>query len=533
MTSSRILSIVAIACLGLSGCATSTTSPADTNDATTVPTTGGGDSSDTSTTSPRATAASNSSDSDAAADTTDAKGDQDATFGWVDHVGGTQAGILEVPLDYDDPTAGTIELFMVRHPATDQANKIGTLLVNPGGPGVGGSILGEVAGWFFKPELTSRFDIIGWDPRGTGESEPAIDCVDNLDRYHALDNTPNTDEARQLLFDRSKEFVQACLTKNARIVDRVGTNNSARDMDAIRRALGEDKISYLGISYGSELGATWATLFPNTVRAAVLDGAADPTASALEWGTQQSIGFEQSIKTFLDDCSNNPKCAFHHDGNADDAFDKLFEQLDAKPLTVSPDRPPVNRDVAMTGVVAALYSSDSWPTLAQALARAEAGDGSGLLGLYDEYLRRNDDGTFSNLLEAFTVISCADNDHRVTTDEMEQWLEKMNTLAPRMSPKGGVPLSQCTGFPPAADPRVKVTGKGAGPIVVVGATGDPATPLASTKVMADELEDGRLVVLAADSHGGYGESACVRDIIHRYLVDLEAPENGVECARGS
>jgi pimeloyl-ACP methyl ester carboxylesterase len=449
---------------------------------------------------------------------------------WDEYDDDTDVALLDVPVDYRDPDGDQFELFLARHRALDPEQRIGTLLINPGGPGFGGSDYALFATQIFDIDLLDRFDIVGWDPRGTGESTPAIDCIDDYDPYFtAVDLTPADEAARTEVVGIAANFAEACETQNAAIIDHVGTNDSARDMDAIRRALGEDTISFFGFSYGSELGATWATMFPDTVRAAVLDGAADPNADALESSLQQSAGFEQSIETFLERCSTDDECEFHNDGDAMTAFVDLLAQLDATPLTVEPDRPPVNRDVAITATVQAMYSESYWPALERALADAAEGDAAGLLALSDAYYQRQPDGTYGNELEAFQAISCADTADRPTVEETDAEVPQFREVAPLLVPEGSVGSYFCTFFPPAADPRVEITGAGAGPIVVIGTTGDPATPLESTQRMAEALEDGRLVIVEADQHTGYGVNRCVIDVVNDYLIDLEPPESGTEC----
>ena len=437
---------------------------------------------------------------------------------------------LDVPVDYTDPDGPTFELFIAKYNAIDQENRIGTLLVNPGGPGFGGSDFAFFAAQIFDQPLLERFDILGWDPRGTGESEPAIDCIDDYDPYfNEIDSTPDSDDERQLLVDIAEQFAEECVTSNAEIIEHVGTNNSARDMDSIRRALGEDTISYFGFSYGSELGATWATLFPDTVRAAVLDGASDPEADSLESSLQQIRGFESSLQTFLAQCSERDDCLFHNDGDAESAFDELLARLDADPLPSDDGRPPVNRDVAVTGIVQAMYSESFWPALEQSLAAAADGDGSGLLELNDSYYQRSPDGTYGNELEAFQAISCADTPERKTIDETDAENDLYTDVAPRLAPEGTAGGYFCTFFPPSVDPRVTIDAAGAGPIVVIGTTGDPATPFDSTVRMSNTLEDGRLVIVEADQHTGYGVNRCVVDVVNDYLIDLVAPADETEC----
>jgi pimeloyl-ACP methyl ester carboxylesterase len=463
---------------------------------------------------------------------TDAPGttaDPPGELKWHGLTDGVETTTLQVPVDYKDPDGPTFDLHVARHLATDQANKIGSLLVNPGGPGFGGSDFAIYADQIYDSELLQRFDIIGWDPRGTGKSEPAIDCIEDYDHYFSgTDITPDDAAEREQLVDLAKEFADNCKEQNGDFFEYVGTNNSARDMDSIRRALGEDEISYFGFSYGSELGATWATLFPDTVRAAVIDGAADPTADMTESGVQQAAGFEGTLDTYLSQCSDDSSCAFHNDGDAEGAFDQLMQDLDDQPIPSEPGRPDVTRGVALQGVAQAMYSESFWDQLSEALSDAQAGDGAGLLHLYDNYYQRQADGSWGNELEAFQTISCMDDPERLTVEEDDATAPEYIAVAPRFAP-GTTGTYFCTFFPSAIDPRVDITGDGAGPILVIGTTGDPATPLSSTRAMADTLEDGRLVVVHADQHTGYGVNDCVNDAVHRYLIDLDVPAEDIEC----
>jgi hypothetical protein len=249
----------------------------------------------------------------------------------------------------------------------------------------------------------------------------------------------------------------------------------------------------------------------------------------LESSLRQIEGFETSLATFLARCSAQATCAFHNDGNAEQAFDALMASLDADPLPSDGGRPPVNRDVATTGVVQAMYSESFWPVLEESLAAAVEGDGSGLLELADSYYQRMPDGTYGNELEAFQVISCADSPERKSVPDTDAENELFHEVAPRLVPEGSAGGYFCTFFPPAADPRIDIDGVGAGPIVVIGTTGDPATPFESTVRMSNTLDDGRLVVVDADQHTGYGVNRCVIDIVNDYLIDLEAPADETEC----
>lgn len=450
-------------------------------------------------------------------------------YEWNDCGNDLQCAYVDVPLDYSDPTSETISIFMTRHPATDSSRRIGSLLVNPGGPGFGGSYLAEQAEYIFSSDIVERFDIIGFDPRGTGMSEPAIDCIDDYDAFFAGgDITPDTDAERREIVDSSREFTELCFEKNGDLLPHVGTNNVARDMDMIRRSLGEEKISYFGFSYGSELGAVWATMFPDTVRAAVLDGATDPEADRLDGSLQQNKGFEQSITTFLARCSDDRSCAFHSDGDAEGAFDALMESLDENPIPTTSGRPDLTRGMALTAVAQAMYTSSRWDELAIALDDARSGDGAGLLELFDAYFQRRPDGSYGNELEAFVNILCADEPTRITIEQADAESALFNEAAPRFSP-GTTGDYTCVFWPRALDPRITITGKGAGPIVVIGTTGDSATPLEGTRNMARVLEDGRLIVVDAEQHTGYTSDECAQRIADEYLIDLVVPDEETDC----
>lgn len=453
----------------------------------------------------------------------------DYTIEWTPLTDRVDEGRLTVPVDYADPQAATIDLYVVRHKASNAS--VGPMLANRGGPGAEGASLALNASGYFRSDITDNFDVIGWDPRGTGQSEGVVDCIDDdeYDRFYSTpDITPDDASERQALVDLAEEFAQRCIDR-VEYLQYVGTNNSARDMDAIRQALGSDQVSYFGFSYGSELGGVWATLFPSTVRAAVFDGALDPNAAPLEVGLQQGVGFEAALDTFLAQCSEDSSCAFHNDGDAATAFDQLMASLDADPIPSIDGRPDVGLAVAVIAVTQAMYSDTYWPAFERALEDAAAGDGAGLLQLHDAYYERGADGTYGNLIEAFQAINCADNAERPTVEESDAQVEELLAAAPRIFPYTTGSYS-CTFFPGAVDPRIEITGAGAGPIVVVGTTGDAATPLDSSRAMADALDDGRLVVVEANRHTGYPSDECVQGIIHQYLLQLVAPEDGTVCS---
>lgn len=445
---------------------------------------------------------------------------------------GVDGGWITVPLDYTDPQGDTLDLWVTRHRTTSDG-RVGALLSNNGGPGVAASSMASSVRGFFEEPLIERFDIVSWDPRGTGVSGGSVDCFadEEYDRFFASsDITPDTDEERQALIDLAQDFAAGCEDQLGDTLAHLGTNNSARDMDAIRQALGEEQISYLGYSYGSELGAVWATLFPDTVRAAVLDGAAHPDSGGVEPAKQQQLGFEGVLETFLAECSADDSCVFHNDGDAEGAFDALLADLDDNPLVAAEGRVPVGQEVAVTGTVQAMYSDRFWPALERALQSATDGDGSGLLALHDSYFRRDpNDGSYPNLLESFQAITCADDPERLSPDEADERAAELIGVAPRLFPFTTGSYT-CGFFPASADPRAEITGQRAGPIVIIGTTGDPSTPLASSQAMADALEEGRLVTVEANQHTAYRSGECINEVVHDYLIWLEVPEVDARCS---
>jgi len=442
--------------------------------------------------------------------------------------GEIECGTLKVPYDYDDPSVGSFTLNIQRRVASNPDKRIGSLLVNPGGPGFGGASLARDAEFYFSDELTDVFDIVGWDPRGTGDTTPAVDCIDDYDQYFAFDPSPDTPAEQSEIEESGRAFVEECVLHNEEILPYISTSSSARDMDRIRAALGEEQITYFGFSYGSELGATWATMFPTTVRAAVLDGASDPTVEYVEEGLQQARGFEQQLTAFLADCSKRSKCTFHNNGNAEAAFDELMVKLDRTPLVVRSSRPAINEGVALIAVSYSLYSESSWPGLADALSDAQKGNGGRLLGLYDAYYQRNSDGTFGDELEAFYAISCVDDPGPQSIAEVDALRPQFQAVAPRLGDLFAAGYV-CTLWPSFNVLSIAITGKGAGPIIVVGTTGDAATPLESSRAMATALEQGQLITVTADRHTGYGVNECVVGAVDDYLIKRKMPPRDLVC----
>lgn len=443
-----------------------------------------------------------------------------------------ECGSLDVPLDYDDPTGPTITLALQRTLATGP-ERIGSLLFNPGGPGV--STLDfdyvSVLPLVFDEALVERFNIVGWDPRGVGRSEP-VDCVDDLDPYlNAVDPTPDDDAEQAALDQAGQDLAAACHDADGDLLPHVSTQDTARDMDAIRNALGEATISYFGFSYGSELGAMYATLFPQSVRAMVIDGATNPSPDPTAEARESAVGIERALDRVLRDCAEDDGCAFHSDGDPFTAYDELFAALDANPLPAPDGRPPIGQAAMTWASIGALYNEADWEPFTEALADARDGDGDALLAAADDYWFRAPDGTWDNTFEALNAINCVDGPAPPDGADARALAAEIIALAPRT---GGWWATQvrCVGFP-TVEP-VAITGGGAGTILVLGNTGDPVTPIESTAAMARALEGGRLVTFQGEGHTVYIEavtagSDCVVDAVNDYLIDLVAPNEDVVC----
>ncbi|MCX6521140.1 MAG: alpha/beta hydrolase [Actinobacteria bacterium] len=471
-----------------------------------------------------------------ATDATDATAPPGAPVGtieWSELEDGVDEGLLAVPLDHGNPDGDQIELYLVRHRATDPSARIGVLFVNPGGPGYGASDLAAQADFIYDRPLLDAFDIIGIDPRGTGLSEPAVDCVDAYDPYFGVETGPDDAAEDAALREAAVEFTAGCVERSGDLLRHLTTVDAARDMDLVRQAVGEETVSYFGWSYGTQLGAAWATLFPDTVRAAVLDGAVDPTVGRIDGLVQQAAGFDASLSSFLADCSADVTCAFHNDGDAEGAFFDLLVRVETTRIPTTAGRPELTQGVFEVGVAQAMYSDAFWPQLATALATAAAGDGGGMLALYDAYFGRLPDGTYGDELEAYFAITCADDpapdDAAAAIDEAVARRRDFSVAAPRISTKDSYEVLICASFPEGAtgpgNDGFRITGAGAGPIVVVGNTGDPATPFEGSRRMAETLEDGVFVAVEADQHTAYGLNACIDDAIDGYLVSLVVPDD--------
>jgi pimeloyl-ACP methyl ester carboxylesterase len=445
--------------------------------------------------------------------------------------GSNQCGQLEVPLDYADPEGETIEIALEMAPAS--GDRIGSMVVNPGGPGAPGTSTAEDASFYFGQALRDRYDIVGFDPRGTGDSSP-VDCLtdEELDTYLASDPDPdNRREVREFV-TLGDEYWSGCEEKSGDLGNHVSTIEVARDMDVLRAVLGERKLPYFGFSYGTRLGATYAELFPENVGRFVLDGAVDPSLPTLEGSLSQAKGFETALRAYVKDCVDGGDCFL---GDSVDegleTISDLLADIDAEPLPTDDGR-DLTIGNAFYGLITPLYAKDNWPYLDQGLQEAlDDGVGNTLLLLADFYASRDKDTYTDNSVEAIGVINCLDDPWAITPQEAPDYFDDFEKVSPTFGRVFAWSLSSCDGYPfESTEPEIEIDGSGADPIVVIGTTRDPATPYEEAVAMAEQLESGVLLSRDGDGHTAYNRgNACIDDAVHAYLIEGTVPDDGTEC----
>jgi pimeloyl-ACP methyl ester carboxylesterase len=439
---------------------------------------------------------------------------------------------LTVPLDYENPDNGkTIKVAVLRVKATDRKKRIGSLLMNPGGPGAPGAEFARDFASVMPDEIRERFDIVGFDPRGSGDTVP-VKCQDNLDDVFSADYSPDSPDERAVLATRLQQLAQSCQERSGDVLPYISSESTARDMDRIRQAVGDKKLTYVGYSYGTYLGTLYAKLFPKKVRALVFDGAIDPNLSAVEIGAEQAGGFERSLDAFLANCSQNRRCPFYNVGDSAGAFDRLAAQVDAQPVPTR-DRRTLGGGEFDLGVAQALYAGrEGYPQLERALAAALRGDGGRLLALSDEYTGRHDDGSYDSSQPAFWAIGCRDGPTVGGPEAFQAAEAQFRAAAPRV----GVSLLNaglvCAYWPvPPVPNPAPVRIDGTPPILVIGTTNDPATPLKWSEGLASEISSGVLLTAEGTQHTAFvtAFNTCVDDTVVKYVVELEPPPNDTKC----
>ncbi|WKX11396.1 alpha/beta hydrolase [Streptomyces sp. NL15-2K] len=456
-------------------------------------------------------------------------------------VPGFECATLKAPLDYAHPADGDVRLAVARKKATGPGKRLGSLLVNPGGPGSSAiGYLQAYAGIGYPAQVRARYDMVAVDPRGVARSEP-VECLDgrDMDRYTQTDITPDDERETTQLVDAYKKFAEGCGADSPKLLRHVSTIETAQDMDIVRAALGDARLNYVGASYGTFLGATYAGLFPARAGRLVLDGAMDPSQPSRRMNLDQTAGFETAFQSFAKDCVQQPDCPLGTKGTktaeAGRKLKAFFEKLDARPIpTGDADGRKLGESLATTGVIAAMYDEGAWAQLREALTSAmDENDGAGLLVLSDSYYERDAEGRYANLMFANAAVNCLDLPAAFDTpDEVHRSLPAFEKASPVFGKGLAWASLNCAYWPVRAtgEPR-RIEAKGAAPIVVVGTTRDPATPYRWARALSGQLSSARLLTYEGDGHTAYGRgSSCIDSTINAYLLRGTPPRDGKRCS---
>ncbi|HET9631330.1 MAG TPA: alpha/beta hydrolase [Terrabacter sp.] len=450
--------------------------------------------------------------------------------------GNLECADLRVPLDHAAPDpAKDLTIKVARVKALDQSKRLGSLLVNPGGPGASGvAYVRNGAETIGGPQVRRYYDLVGFDPRGVGGSDP-IDCLGDkaLDRFLATDPTPDTPAEEQAWLAQSKDMAAGCQAASPDLVKHLSTADAARDLDILRAAVGDPQLNYLGKSYGTFLGSTYADLFPKRVGRMVLDGVVPPDLTSAELGEGQARGFQIATQAYVEDCvkqdcplGSTPEAALK-------GLDDFFQEVDRQPLpTGDPSAPLLTEGWARIGVAVALYDQGSWGILTDALREAKSGNGQSLMQLADAYAERRPGGGYDgNLMESIYAVNCLDRPDSPNLSAYEKYAKDFSAKAPTWGANLAWGALPCGVWPvKSTDLPHKISAPGSNPIVVVGTTRDPATIYEWSKRLRDQLDNAVLVSFDGDGHTAYGRSnTCVDSAIDDYYVQGRVPKDGLRC----
>jgi len=448
--------------------------------------------------------------------------------------GDFQCATALAPLDWDDPTVDEIELALIRQPARE--TKVGSLLVNPGGPGASGyDFVADAIDFAVTDALQDRYDIVGFDPRGVGRSS-SVSCFDAPELDHLIYGVPGGSPGSNQWITAQNEithaFGQACLANTGPLLANVDTLSAARDLDMLRAALGEDQLDYLGYSYGAYLGTIFAETYPDRVGRLVLDGPIDPNLSDGAVALAQAKGFEQALRAYLGACMPAGTCPFQ--GTVDDAMGMIRGILDAvaKNPIPSTDGRSLGSETLLIAIAAPLYNAETWPVLDSLFTTVLAGQADVALSVTDGYYDRTSEGEYTgNKTEAFRAINCLDYEYQNNVAVMKEEGKELSRVAPYLGPYLAYGDLACLSWPFTAErPRAPVTATGAAPILVLGTTNDPATPYEWAVSVASQLESGILVTLQGEGHTAFNKgNECVNATVEQYLVEGVVPAADVMC----
>lgn len=450
---------------------------------------------------------------------------------WEECGGSFDCATIQVPLSYEDPTGETIDIAIKRFRAIDEP--LGTMFINPGGPGGSGIEMVDSVSAYFSADLLRNYNIIGFDPRGVGEST-AVRCYDSDQLNEMYDELWDleTDEGWDGYVASQEAYGQACLDNTGPVLEHLDTVSAARDLDVLRGVAGDATLTYFGFSYGTFLGATYAELFPQRVGRLVLDGAVDPALDYQGIVEGQTIGFDRAYRAFVEDCQAGPACPLTGDVEAGiDQTIALLDQLADQPMESSdPDRPVTDSEL-INAMVISLYSSTSWGSLSSALTGLIDNDDPSEVQILSDYaMERDAEGNYPEDEGAFGAIDCLDYPVELDRDAITAEAERLEGVSDLFGPYMGYGEIGCATMPfQSVAERQEIHATGAAPIVVIGTTRDPATPYEWAEALAEQLDSGIFIGYDGDGHTAYGGSDCVDDAVDAFLVDGTLPEDGLSC----
>lgn len=446
-----------------------------------------------------------------------------------------QCATAKAPMDWSNPAHKSIDLALIRATATGQ--RMGSLLVNPGGPGGSGfDFIRDSLSYAVDSTLSSHYDIVGFDPRGVNKSS-AVSCYDKPSEMDAFlfDISPNPVGSDAWIDDSEKanaDFGQACLKHTGELLGFVDTVSAARDLDLLRAILGDKKLNYLGYSYGTFLGATYADLYPKNTGHLVLDGALDPATTDFDVTKTQAVGFENAARAYLKDCMTGANCPFT--GTVDSAMAKIraiLNRLNASPLRAKDGR-LLGSAAMFNAIILPLYSKSNWPYLNDLFTDVLSGSADYAFQLADSYYGRNADGTYQdNSTEAFVAINCLDYVSTSTRETLRSEAAELAKVAPTFGPQMSYGGTSCDQWPfKATRVRAPIAAAGSAPILVVGTTNDPATPYQWAKNLASQLQNGHLITYRGEGHTAYNKSnSCVNNAVDDFFVKGTVPSKDPQC----
>ena len=463
---------------------------------------------------------------------------------WKSCHGIFQCSILKVPIDYQDAALGVFDIAVIRFRSPNQRDRIGSLVINPGGPGVSGVEYALNAEYIVSPDVLERYDIVGFDPRGVGESSP-ITCLSDAEQDEILAGDPKPDNERELvqMLTETQNFVDKCVAKTPNL-KHYSTFDAAHDMELLRQGLGDTKLNYLGFSYGTYLGTLYAQQFPNQVGRFVLDGAINPSISIKEQSLVQAVAFDQALANFIADCPKHKDCPLPI-GATPQFFIDLFNKTSTQPLTAGSAQATggsrlVTEGLVVTGTASAMYDNESgWPMLRTAITQALSGDGTTFAKLADQYNGRKTDGTYTdNQNDANVIIDCLDWSDNRSYEAIRAEAPRYSLSAPVFGPYLAYSGLTCNALNTSLNRTRVVTDQNtaqiqrtATPVLIIGTTHDPATPYVWAQALSRYIKASHLITLQGEGHTGYGRgSACVDNAVDNYLINRKMPSKNLICA---